>query len=1192
MVASLKVNLHCHSSLSDGALAPEALAALLARAGAQVAALTDHDTVDGLPHFQAALENLGVRHITGLELTAGDEGAVHLLAYGFDPESPALIQAMALARQAPEGGGLPVADAIARIHQAGGRAFLAHPLVLDDDLARLEARLVRYRRHGLDGIEAIYAPYTAEQIRALTEMAGRLELAVCAGCDYHGAHVPGLSDAVVEFPLDAWRAFRELVMETAPSRPQVIPPPPRRHKAQKLDWQNFLLRILLPTLLAISLLVGPLFLYLIPAFEEALLARKREMIRELTRSAASILEEYHREEMDGRFTRADAQAAAIMRIQYLRYGKEGKDYFWITDDHPRMVMHPYRTDLNGQDLSEYRDPAGNRVFVEMVRLARQGREGYLEYVWQWKDDVQRMAPKQSYVRHFEPWGWVIGTGLYIEDVHAEIRDYTNRIIRVALVIALVIALLLFFVALQSFRLERQRSRAEEALHDSHERYRALVESAKEGTVLILNGRSTCANQTFLALTGYTEGQLALMDIDELLDVPGAGPIQRLMEKMAEGAPPPEPMEARLHSRGGGSLDVLLSLEPIRVGDRRGFSVVVRDLSSHKEIQAALEESQAQFRAVAENLRVGVFRATLADGFPLIEANPEARRLFRTGEEVELPRLRDVLAEQGALAAVMEELLARGEVRDQVLDLHPGVGGGQISLSATLVKDENGQPRFCDAVAEDVTVRQREAREREALIADLQSAQLYLGKSVERFMRPAVFVDCATSLELAAQLMVRHGSDALIVQGPAGEPLGMLTDRDLRERVVARGVALSTPAYEVMSAPIFGISCSAQGHEALGMMNDRGVGHLVVKESDGTVVGILHARDLLQVDHYPLALLARGIREASRPEEVFQRRGRLPSIVGSLLDSGARPKHVCRAISAVTDAVTEKLAAFAQAQLGPPPVPWVYLALGSQGRGEQTLLADQDSAILFIPPAGGEGEAAMAYFQTLAEKVTGWLKEAGYPPCKGGVMASNPRWCQPMDEWQRYFREWIRHAEPQNRLEFTTFFDLRGVCGDPGLARELGDFVVRELADAPAFFPLLARDVVQYKPPKGLFGGLAHGAGGIDTKDAAAAIENLARLYALSNGIRETSTFDRLRRLQEVNALSPSGHEELAQAYDFLLKLRLRRQAERLLAGLPADNEVDPKSLNHLEENLLKEIFARIGTFQKMIHFDFLGAAGL
>jgi PAS domain S-box-containing protein len=1192
MAASVKVNLHCHSSLSDGELAPEALAARLAHAGAQVAALTDHDTIGGLARFHEALESRGVRHIAGLELTAGDGGAVHLLAYGFDPESPALAEALGRARQAPEGGGLPVEDAIALIHRAGGRAFLAHPLVLDSDLGKLEARLRRYRQFGLDGVEAIYASYPRERVQALEELARRLGLAISAGCDYHGEHAPGLSDLVVEFSADDWRAFRDLVMESTPARSRAIPAPPRRREAQRLDWRNFLLRILLPTLLAISLLVGPLFVYLIPAFEEALLARKREMIRELTRSAASILQEYHQEELDGRFNRADAQAAAIARIQYLRYGKEGKDYFWITDDHPRMVMHPYRTDLNGQDLSEFRDPKGNRVFVEMVRLARQGREGYLEYVWQWKDDVRRLAPKQSYVRRFEPWGWVIGTGLYIEDVNAEIRDYTTRVIRVSLIIALVIALLLSSVALQGFRLERQRSRAEEALHESHERYRALVESSKEGTVLILNGRTTCANQTFLALTGFTEGQLALMDIDELLEVPGSGPIRRLMDEMKEDAPPPEPMEARLHHRGGGSLDVLLSLEPIRVGNRRGFSLIVRDLSSHKEMQAALEESQAQFRAVAENLRVGVFRASLDAGFPLVEANPAARRLFRTGEGDDLPRLADVLADQAAMEAVAEELRSRGEVRDRVLDLNPAVGGGQVSLSATLVNDENGQPRFCDAVAEDVTVRQREAREREALIADLQSAQLYLGKSVERFMRPAVFTDCACPLERAAQLMVRHGSDALIVQGTAGEALGMVTDRDLRERVVARGVALSTPVYEIMSAPILAISRSVQGHEALGLMRDRGVGHLAVKEPNGSVAGILHARDLQQVDYYPLALLSRGIREASRPEEVFHQKERLPSIANSLLESGARSKHICRAISAVTDAVTEKLVALAQAQLGPPPVPWVFLALGSQGREEQTLLADQDNAILFAQPPDADEATATAYFQALARTVTGWLTQAGYPPCKGDVMASNPRWCQPLEQWQRYFRDWIRHAEPQNRLEFTTFFDFRGVCGDPGLALALGRFVLQELADSPAFFPLLARDVVQYKPPKGLFGGLGHGHGGIDTKDTAAAIENLARLFALYHGIRETSTFERLRRLQEAGALSPSGHEELSQGYDFLMKLRLRHQVERLLAGLPADNEVDPKSLNHLEESLLKEVFTQISTFHKKIHLDFLGSAGL
>jgi PAS domain S-box-containing protein len=1187
---AVKVNLHCHSSLSDGELSPEALADLLARSGVTVAALTDHDTIEGLARFREALEGTPVRPISGVELTAADDGPVHLLAYGFDPDAPALADALSRARQSPDGKGLPVAEAIALVHRAGGRAFLAHPLVYANDASSLEPRLVRYREWGLDGIEAIYSAYPAERIRELRELARRLGLATSAGCDFHAPATPGLSDTWVSFPAEEWRAFRDLVIGSSPPRSRPAPAPPSRREGVRLDWRSVVLRILLPTALAIALLVGPLFLYLIPAVEGALLARKQEMIRELARSAASILQEYHDEERSGRLSREQAQAAAVERIRFLRYGPEGKDYFWVTDRHPRMVVHPYRPDLDGQDLTDYRDPKGNRIFVEAARLVAESRDGYLEYVWQWQDDDRRLEAKQSYVLGFEPWGWIIGTGLYIEDVRAEIQAVTWRVLRVTLVVAVAIALLLLFVAVQGVRLERQRSRAEEALHESHERYRTLVEASREGTALVLDGRFACANRTFLDLTGCTEEQLSFMEAGELFALPGGGSAQALLEGAArETGASAEPVEAVVLSRGGGRADVLLGIEPVRLGDRHGVSLVVRDLGGHKQVQAALAESQARFRAVAENLRVGVFRASFAEGFPLVEANSTARRLFGLDDEAQLPSLARVLVSPGELDALERDLVERGEVRDRVLEL---VGGRPVSLTATLVRDEDGRPRYCDAVVEDVAARQREIREQEALIAELQSAQLSLGRPAERFMREPVFAAFGTPVADAARLMARHGTDTLFVRDPEGEALGVVTDRDLRERVLARGLDPGRPLREVMSAPVIAVSSAAPGHEALALMQERDVKRLAVRDAAGAVVGVLRFQDLLRADHLPLAALTRGIRDARLPVEIADHRARLSGMVHALVDSGARPRYVCRAVATVTDAATQRLVDLAAAQLGPPPAPWAYLALGSQGRGEQTLLADQDSAIVFEAPPGADPGPLRQHFLALGGLVSSGLEQAGYPLCKGGMMASQSRWCRSLDEWQRQLRGFIREAEPQARLEIASFLDFRCVAGQAALARTLRDFVGEELAGTPALLPLLARDVAQYRPPKGLFGGLSSGPGGIDTKDVAAAIESVARLYALRHRLPETSTFDRLRRLEEVGAVSATGHEELAQAYDFVMTLRLRRQVSRLRSGQPADNEVDPRSLNHLEEGLLKQVFSLLGTFQKKIQYDFLGGAGL
>jgi PAS domain S-box-containing protein len=1182
----IRVNLHCHSNLSDGQLSPELLAERLARSGVRVAALTDHDTVAGLDRFRAALARRGVGCIPGLELsTTSGEGPLHLLAYGFDPRSPHLQEAL---RRVREAGGLTPAEGIRLIHGAGGRAFLAHPLEVEPEIPRLRERLLALRSQGLDGLEAVYAPYSTEQIHGLLNLARELDLAVSAGCDFHGPDVQGLSDLGINVPTEAWRAFRSLVLASpgtpAPPSPPALPAAKR--PLPRLDWKNFLWRILAPTLVAIVLLLVPLFAYLVPAFEDALLSRKREMIRELTNSACSILEEYRQEAAAGRLSLAEAQAAAASRIQFLRYGREGKDYFWITDLQPRMVMHPYREDLNGKDLAGFQDPKGNRVFVAFADLVKGRREGYLEYVWQWKDDPGRLVPKQSYVRLFEPWGWVVGTGIYMEDVQAETRALTGRILRISVFLALVIALLLLFVAQQSFRIERQRKVAEEALEDSHERYRALVEASKEGTVMVLRGRAVFANPVFLEMAGLTETEWGLMELEELLVVEGGLP--PWMEAVLSGRADPDPVEGRLLRRAGASLEVLLSVERIQIGGQDGAILIVRDLSAHKEVLKALSESQARFRAVAENLRLGVFRASVEPGLPVREANAAATDLLGLPLEPGA-RLDLSFGEAGALEAFRADLLAQGEVKARILHLREDLGGAPVALSATLVRDGAGEPTFCDAVAEDVTAQLREAQARDALIAELQTALLYLGEPVKGFMREPLSADMRTSIGEAAGLMSRADLSALLIKGPGGEALGLLTDHDLRDRVVAKGLDAGRPVFEVMSSPLLSVPPDAQGHEALMLMREKGIQHLAVADPGGAVLGLLRGQDLLHADRYPVALLIRAIREASRPEEVIAQRQRLPILVKALVDSGARPGHVCRAITGVSDAVTEKLLAFALPALGESPAPFAFLVLGSQGREEQTLLSDQDSALVYALPEGADPEALQVHFLALAERTGEWLEAAGYPACKGGMMARNPRWCRPLRGWKAHFSGWIRLAEPQNLLEFGTFYDFRCIHGEASLAAELRDHVRREMAATPGFLVHLAQEVMQYKAATGLFGGLLpHGQRSLDLKEFMAPMVHIGRLYALRHGIPETATAARFQRMNELGLLSNSGHEELIQGYDFLMGLRLRHQAECLAAGRPGDNLVELKSLTHLEESFLKQVSAQVVLLQKKVGFEFLG----
>ena len=230
-----------------------------------------------------------------------------------------------------------------------------------------------------------------------------------------------------------------------------------------LQWKLFSKRIILPTILTIILFISAIFFMIIPAIEKNGMDHKREMIRELTNSAWNILAKLHDDEQKGLLTREQAQRQAIEQIRNLHYGQEVKDYFWINDMQPRMVIHPYRTDLNGKDLSNYTDPDGKRVFVEFVNTVKQHGSGFVYYKWQSYDNKNLVLPKISYVKGFTPWGWIIGTGIYLEDIRAEIALMTNNVIKISLSILVLISLLFISIIRQSYKTQKQQQIAEEEL---------------------------------------------------------------------------------------------------------------------------------------------------------------------------------------------------------------------------------------------------------------------------------------------------------------------------------------------------------------------------------------------------------------------------------------------------------------------------------------------------------------------------------------------------------------------------------------------------------------------------------------------------------------------------------------------------------------------------------------------------------
>lgn len=221
------------------------------------------------------------------------------------------------------------------------------------------------------------------------------------------------------------------------------------------------IRIFLPVVLTVLLFILTIFMFILPEVQQRLLDGKREVIRELVASAASSLEAYHRLEREGVLTRGQAQRQAVDHIRQLRYGIDLKDYFWINDMLPRMIMHPYRPDLEGRDVSTFADPAGKRLFVACVQTVQAHDAGFVDYQWQWMDDASRIVPKISYVKGFDPWGWIIGTGIYVEDVHEQVSVITRKITYICVWILLLMIILSALIIWHGMKVTREKQLAEE-----------------------------------------------------------------------------------------------------------------------------------------------------------------------------------------------------------------------------------------------------------------------------------------------------------------------------------------------------------------------------------------------------------------------------------------------------------------------------------------------------------------------------------------------------------------------------------------------------------------------------------------------------------------------------------------------------------------------------------------------------------
>jgi len=448
----------------------------------------------------------------------------------------------------------------------------------------------------------------------------------------------------------------------------------------------------------------------------------------------------------------------------------------------------------------------------------------------------------------------------------------------------------------------------------------------------------------------------------------------------------------------------------------------------------------------------------------------------------------------------------------------------------------------------------------------------------------------TSLQRAAELMTAAGTGYILAMD-GDRPLGIVTDSDLRREAIAGGRDLDAPVEAIMSRPLRAIPHDDTVLEALVLMREHGLAYLPVVDGRGAVLGVVSALALPQVRRRsPLSLIQRA-NEAGAPSELAIAHARLPRVVHALFQEGYAVGHICRLIAHVNDAVLRKLIGFAVAELGEPPCPFAWLNFGSEGRQEQTLAFDQDNGILYADEADA---AAERWFANLGAMVCAWLDEAGYPYCRGQVMANNPNWRGSLNAWQRRCEGWIAEPGPQAMMNASIFFDFRVSYGDTALAEVLRGRLFERLAErSDLFFRQLAENHLEDKPPIGFFRNFIVAAKGehknaFDIKKAMSFAVGLARLYALKHGVKATNTLRRLAALRDAEALPPEDSQALSHGYELMMSLRLHHQEAQAATGGKPDNFIKPYALSRLDQDMLKSTFRLMNSLQRRVRLDFIG----
>lgn len=460
---------------------------------------------------------------------------------------------------------------------------------------------------------------------------------------------------------------------------------------------------------------------------------------------------------------------------------------------------------------------------------------------------------------------------------------------------------------------------------------------------------------------------------------------------------------------------------------------------------------------------------------------------------------------------------------------------------------------------------------------------FLRRVGELVTRAPITCDGNTSATEIARLMSHEGVGSVLVLAD-GQPFGIVTDRDLRRKVVAEARdPRTTAATALMSSPVVSVPAQAFVIDALVQMIRRGIHHLAVT-SEGRCVGVVSASDVLRLELPHPVGLARAIGAAPSLEALKPLASDVTRVVRRLLHASASAYDIGALVAELNDQLVQRVLDLTTVQLAAagdhPPVPYCWLTFGSEARREQTLRTDQDNGLVYADPSVDEAAATAAYYARFAETAVRGLVAIGFPSCPGNIMASNPALCRPLNRWIENFGRWLDHPSPSEVLAASIHFDLRPVAGAAELAQALSTLIEREAPKRRVFLGLLARDVVSRPPPLTLFGRIATRRRRVDIKAAAAmSLAGAARVHALELALSEVNTVERFRAAGARGLYTAAETTEITEAYQHVLRLRLMHQLGQLENGVAPDNLIEHRTLSRADGLLLRDAFRTVSMVQ-------------